>query len=98
MGTEPSEIELLDDRLAIIEVLLLALERRGELGDAIAAAADAEAAVDEVQQILGVAREPAIEVLNMQWRRWTSEGRRELAHRRDELQARRDELMGDDAG
>ena len=94
MGTERSEIELLDDRLAIIEVLLLALERRGELGDAIAAAEDEEAAVSEVQQILGVAREPAIEVLNMSWRRWTSEGRRELAGRRDELQARRDELTG----
>jgi hypothetical protein len=31
MGTEPSELELLDDRLAIFEALLLALERRGEL-------------------------------------------------------------------
>jgi DNA gyrase/topoisomerase IV subunit A len=96
MGTEPSEIELLDDRLAILDALLRALERRGELGDAIAAAADEEAAVSEVQQILGVAREPAIEVLNMSWRRWTSEGRRELAGRRDELQARRDELTSGD--
>jgi DNA gyrase/topoisomerase IV subunit A len=93
MGIEPSEIELLDDRLAIINVLLLALERRGELGDAIAAAADAEAALNEVQQILGVPREHAIEVLNMQWRRWTSAERRELASRRDELQARRAELL-----
>ena len=72
---------------------LLALERRGELGDAIAAADDAEAAVSEVQRILGVAREPAIAVLDMQWRRWASDGRRELAHRRAELQARRDELL-----
>jgi hypothetical protein len=39
-----------------------------------------------------------IEVLNMSWRRWTSEGRRELAGRRDELQARRDLLTGGDAG
>ena len=98
MGTEPSEIELLEDRLAFIDVLLLALERRGELGDAIAAADDAEAAVVEVQQILGVPREHAIEVLNMQWRRWTSDGRRELAHRQAELRARRAELMGGDAG
>jgi DNA gyrase/topoisomerase IV subunit A len=96
MGTEPSEIELLDDRLAILEVLLLALERRGELGDAIAAAADADAASNEVQQILGVSREHAIEVLNMQWRRWTSADRRELAHRRDELVARRAELTAGD--
>ena len=96
MGTERSDIELLDDRLAILDVLLLALERRGGLGDAIAAADDEKAAVSEVQQILGVAREPAIEVLNMSWRRWTSEGRRELAGRRDELQARRDQLTGGD--
>jgi hypothetical protein len=59
MGTEPSEIELLDDKLAI----------------------------------LGVGREPAIEVLNMSWRRWTSAERRDLAHRRDELKARRDQLL-----
>jgi hypothetical protein len=57
MGTERSELKAVDDRLAIIDVLLLALERRGELGDAIAAADDEEAAVSEVQQILGVARE-----------------------------------------
>jgi DNA gyrase/topoisomerase IV subunit A len=93
MGTEPSGLELLDDRLAIFEALLLALERRGELGDAIAASADATAALSEVQQILGVPREHAIEVLNMQWRRWTSADRRELAHRRDELVARRAELL-----
>jgi DNA gyrase/topoisomerase IV subunit A len=96
MGTEKTELELLDDRLQMFDALLLALEQRDELGDAIAAAADEEAAVSEVQQILGVAREPAIEVLNMSWRRWTSEGRRELAHRRDELQARRAELTGGD--
>jgi DNA gyrase/topoisomerase IV subunit A len=93
MGTEPSEIELLEDRLVILDTLLLALERRVELGDAIAAAADEEAAVSEVQEILGVAREPAIEVLNMSWRRWTSSERRELAGRRDELRARRDQLL-----
>jgi DNA gyrase/topoisomerase IV subunit A len=93
MGTEPSELELLDDRLATLETLLLAIERRGELGDAIAAAADAEAAVSEVQQILGVSRVHATEVLNMQWRRWTTADRRELAHRRDELVARRAELL-----
>jgi hypothetical protein len=36
MGTEPSEIDGLDDRLATLDALLLALERRGELtgGDA----------------------------------------------------------------
>jgi DNA gyrase/topoisomerase IV subunit A len=93
MGTERSELELLDDRLATLEALLLALERRSELGDAIAAADDAEAAVGEVQQILGVPREHAIEVLNMSWRRWTSSERRELARRRDELVTRRAELL-----
>jgi DNA gyrase/topoisomerase IV subunit A len=98
MGTERREIQALDDRLAIIDVLLLALERRGELGDAIAAADDEEAAASAVQEILGVSRESAVEVLNMQLRRWTSDGRRELAHRRNELQARRDELTGGGPG
>jgi hypothetical protein len=49
--------------------------------------------VGEVQQILGVPREHAIEVLNMSWRRWTSSERRELARRRDELVTRRAELL-----
>lgn len=79
--------------LELLDALVVALERHAEVGETIASSADAQEAVRRLQDLLGVSELAAVEVSNIQWRKWTREERAKLRSRRDELLARRDDLI-----
>jgi DNA gyrase/topoisomerase IV subunit A len=88
-GDPRNELQVLE----LLDALVTALDRHAEVGETIASSADAQEAVRRLQDLLGVSETAAIEVLNVQWHRWTRNGRTELRARRDELLARRDDLL-----
>jgi DNA gyrase/topoisomerase IV subunit A len=71
-------------RIEILDALLLSLDRRHEVADLIADSTDELEARDRLRELLQISEVAATEVLNMQWRRSTREGRSELQLRRDE--------------
>jgi DNA gyrase/topoisomerase IV subunit A len=79
--------------LEILAALVAALERHAEVGETIISSADEQEAARRLQDLLGASEMAAVEVMNMQWRRWTRDGQTELQSRRDELLARRDDLI-----
>ena len=80
-----SEQEIARDRLAVLEAVLHALDRRAEVAEVIASAETEEGAVDAVKRLLGISRVHAIEVLNLQLRRTTRSGHADIRRRRDEV-------------
>jgi hypothetical protein len=88
MEPDPDQ-RALDDRLAILDVLVAAVERRSEVFAVVESSEDPEDAVRRLQDLLGVSEVGAIEVLNMQWRRLTRRDRTEIHERRDELRVQR---------
>ncbi len=85
-ATNPAGLE--EERLTLLDALVLAADRRAEVADLVAAAENPTAAVRNVQRLLGVSREAATDVLNTQLRRWTRADREDLVRRRDELRGR----------
>lgn len=73
--------------LAVLDALILALDRRVEVAEVISGADDVEVAQLAIQQLLDVSEESSIEVLNMRWRCWTRAKRQDLVHRRDRVRA-----------
>lgn len=74
-------------QLLIHEALLLALDRRTEVLEAVYDADDAFAARKGVQSLLNIGDEPAAAVLDMQMRRFTARDRQYLVDRVAELRA-----------
>jgi len=85
--------QMLRTRLALVEALLAACERRTEVADAIAQASDVHAARASVEKLLGISAENATQVLQMRFERLTSEGYA-LRHERNTL---RQQLQDADA-
>ena len=74
------EQESADDKLALLEAVLSALERRQEVVEAVWAAHDREEAVVRVQELLGLgAGVPPEVVLDLQLGRLTAESRARIA-------------------
>jgi len=74
---DPRERRAAEERLALLEFLVSALERRREVLDLVWAAADRDQAAEHLRHLLGDSADPAI-VLDMQIWRMTAEGREEL--------------------
>jgi DNA gyrase/topoisomerase IV subunit A len=83
-------------RLAVVEALLAALERRDEVVTAIGEAADRRAAKEALQRLLGIPGELAKDVLDLRLTRLTRDEVEHLRQERRELLDRLDEL-GDEA-
>jgi DNA gyrase/topoisomerase IV subunit A len=75
-------------KLELLDALLAALDRREEVSDVVSASEDSDRAVERLRELLGVSPLAAVEILNMQWRRFTRDGRQELLDRINELQDR----------
>jgi DNA gyrase/topoisomerase IV subunit A len=76
-------------QLEILDALVAAFERRSEVLEAIESSDEEQDAVQRLSELLGVTETAASEILNMQWRRLTRQGRAEIYERRDALRARR---------
>lgn len=80
--------EATETRLALLDALAAAHERFGEVMDAIADAADGEAATDALVDLLGLPeRYLASVVLDMQLRRRTAQEQARVRAERDEVRA-----------
>jgi hypothetical protein len=73
--------------IELLDALLLSLDRRREVADAIAASTDELEATKRVRELLQISEFAAAEVMNMQWRRSTRDGRSQLQTHRGELAA-----------
>ena len=76
------------EKLEILRALLAAMDQRHKVMDAVADSETAHQAVDRLAQLLAVSEAAAQEVLNMQVRRLTAAGRRDIEQRIVELQGR----------
>jgi DNA gyrase/topoisomerase IV subunit A len=72
----------------IIAALLLAIDRRVDVCEAVASAEDQTDAVDRLRDLLAVSEFEAVEILNMQWRRFTRSDHQALLERLKDLQNR----------
>jgi DNA gyrase/topoisomerase IV subunit A len=77
--------ELVQRELELLDAIASAIERRTVVLAAIESSDDAEDAVRRLTELLGVSAAAASEILNMQWRRLTRQGRAEIYQRRDAL-------------
>jgi DNA gyrase/topoisomerase IV subunit A len=75
--------------LELLDAIAAALERRSEVLAVVESSDEEEEAVRRLTELLGVSELAAVEVLNMQWRRLTRQGRAEIYERRDSLRDRR---------
>lgn len=75
------------ERLALIEALVAAQERRQDVMDAVATSEDVAEAVPRLMTLLGLTEAQVTVVLDMQVRRWTAADRRGYQAERDELRA-----------
>ena len=89
---EMSVREVLEGQLALAEALLLAVSHRDEVMAAIDRAADAEAGVTAVQELLGIDHTPARAVLDMQLRRFATKERANTEEHCAELRRELDRL------
>lgn len=76
------------ERLEVLEGLLLALDRHSEVSDTVFSSRDAKEALEGVRRLLGVSEVAGIEILNMQWRRFTRADRQAMQDHVDELRNR----------
>lgn len=74
-------------QLEIYDGLLAAFDRRSEVLEALARAADRDAAIRTVRDLLGVSRVQAVAVIELQLHRFTTESRDRIALRAAELRA-----------
>jgi DNA gyrase/topoisomerase IV subunit A len=72
-------------QLELLDAMLAALDRRDEVSDVVSASEDSEHAVARLCELLGVSPLAAVEILTMQWRRFTRAVRQEIQSRIDEL-------------
>ena len=75
------------EELLILEALLQAMDRRGEVFQAIEDSEDVDEAIQRVGQLLGVGALESRAVLDLQARRLTRDQRRKSDFRADELRA-----------
>jgi DNA gyrase/topoisomerase IV subunit A len=85
---DPDQEWARDRRLELLEALLAALDRREEVSDVVSASKDPDEAVERIQELLRVSPVAAVEILNMQWRRFTRADRQEIQSRIEELRSR----------
>jgi len=76
------------ERLAILETLLVALDRHTEVSDAVIASQDPTEALERVRRLLDVSEAAAIEILSLQWRRFTRADRQVMEDQVEELRGR----------
>lgn len=88
-GTEltPALLDALRERLSIMEVLVLALDRRRELTDAIAAADDALTARAAVADLMGISTDSAHWIIDMQLRRFARSEAEKIRQEHAELRS-----------
>ena len=84
---DPDEQRDRDRRLELLNALLVALDRRQEVSDVVWASENSDDAAQRLQELLGVSSVTAVEILNLQWRRFARNGRQTL---HDEVSALRD--------
>ena len=84
MAQERDEAE---SRLALLELLQAAQERRYEVVEAVWDARDEAEAVERLHRLLGVPADPRV-VLDMRLGRLTAEGRERLREEADDLRRR----------
>lgn len=89
----PSEEQLATQRLAVLDAVLLAAERRGEVLDAIAGARDRANARRLVAELLGVSEDTAAAeaVVELRLHRFSQSGIAEVQAERDALKRRLDQ-------
>ena len=80
-----AEREAARERLEILDALVTAADRRGEVLTAIAGAESTDGARAAVAELLGVTDTPATAVLDLQLRRFSREGMQRLRAERDAL-------------
>jgi DNA gyrase/topoisomerase IV subunit A len=74
--------------LELLEALVAALDRRNEVSDVVSASEDSDHAVERLRELLGVSAVAAVEILNIQWRRFTRAEKQGLQDRISQLRDR----------
>jgi DNA gyrase/topoisomerase IV subunit A len=87
-SVDPDQERDRESRLELLDALLAALDRRDEVSDVVSASEDTDQAVERLRELLGVSPLAAVEILNMQWRRFTHDERQMLQDRISELRDR----------
>jgi DNA gyrase/topoisomerase IV subunit A len=89
----PSEEQLATQRLAVLDAVLLAAKRRGEVLDAVAEARDRATARRSVAELLGVAEDTAAAeaVVELRLHRFSQSAIAEVQAERDALKRRLDQ-------
>jgi len=80
------------DRLAILQAMAIAIERRHELMDVIGSAADADAARQEIMTHFAFSDMQAVAVLDLEVRRFADRERRGISDEADEIRRRLNQL------
>jgi DNA gyrase subunit A len=82
---DPFAIDRMRDRLAILDAMSTVMERRQELMDVVASAADGDAARGEVSTRFGFSEVQALAVLDLQVRRFSERERRRIVEQAEEM-------------